>query len=88
MRGLSQDFHLRHTHGTFYYQRRSTVAERGEVAAAIGRVQAGSTFQCYHGDKVVPLALLEWEPFERMVAEFERWMFALRPGAMWNLLRP
>ncbi|MBI4467948.1 MAG: methyltransferase domain-containing protein [Acidobacteria bacterium] len=23
LRGLSQDFHLRHTHGTFYYQRRS-----------------------------------------------------------------
>jgi chemotaxis protein methyltransferase CheR len=26
LRGLSHDFHLRHTHGTFYYQRRDTVA--------------------------------------------------------------
>ncbi len=24
LRGLSQDFHLRHTHGTFYYQRKET----------------------------------------------------------------
>jgi len=26
LRGLSNDFHLRHTHGTFYYQRRDRVA--------------------------------------------------------------
>lgn len=25
LRGLSQDFHLRHTHGTFYYERRATL---------------------------------------------------------------
>lgn len=30
LRGLSQDFHLRHTHGTFYYQRRSA-AEAAEA---------------------------------------------------------
>lgn len=27
LRGLSQAFHLRHTHGTFYYQRRDSVSE-------------------------------------------------------------
>jgi chemotaxis protein methyltransferase CheR len=35
LRGLSQDFHLRHTHGTFYYQRKDAVAP-----AADGGVQA------------------------------------------------
>jgi chemotaxis protein methyltransferase CheR len=36
LRGLSNDFHLRHTHGTFYYQRRDTVALRpGETVAAL-----------------------------------------------------
>jgi chemotaxis protein methyltransferase CheR len=29
MRGLSQDFHLRHTHGTFYYQKRDSTNARG-----------------------------------------------------------
>lgn len=28
LRGLSQDFHVRHTHGTFYYERRASARER------------------------------------------------------------
>jgi chemotaxis protein methyltransferase CheR len=32
LRGLSHDYHLRHTHGTFYYQRKD-VLERGPPAA-------------------------------------------------------
>jgi chemotaxis protein methyltransferase CheR len=32
LRGLSQDFHLRHTHGAFYYQRRSAPAEESRPA--------------------------------------------------------
>lgn len=32
LRGLSQDFHLRHTHGTFYYQRKDAT----ELVAATG----------------------------------------------------
>jgi chemotaxis protein methyltransferase CheR len=29
LRGLSQDFHLRHTHGTFYYQRKDSLGPEG-----------------------------------------------------------
>lgn len=35
-----------------------------------GRVAVGSVFQCYHGDAVIPLTVLEWQPFERMVVEY------------------
>ena len=34
LRGLSNDFHLRHTHGTFYYQRRDHVACSPSASAA------------------------------------------------------
>jgi len=34
LRGISNDFHLRHTHGTFYYQRKEDVAQ---VAQALAR---------------------------------------------------
>jgi chemotaxis protein methyltransferase CheR len=33
LRGVSQDYHLRHTHGTFYYQRKDNI-EQGAVEAA------------------------------------------------------
>jgi chemotaxis protein methyltransferase CheR len=36
LRGVSQDFHLRHTHGTFYYQRRDA-AELGHIASDTAR---------------------------------------------------
>ncbi len=32
-----------------------------------GRVAPGSVYQYYHGDKVVPQTILEWQPFERMI---------------------
>lgn len=35
-----------------------------------GRVVSGSVFQCYHGDAVVPLTVLEWQPFERIVTQY------------------
>jgi chemotaxis protein methyltransferase CheR len=38
LRGLSQDFHLRHTHGTFYYQRKDAV----EPAPAPALPEAGA----------------------------------------------
>jgi chemotaxis protein methyltransferase CheR len=41
LRGLSTDFHLRHTHGTFYYQRRDR-PDRGARAAAVPFSVAGS----------------------------------------------
>jgi chemotaxis protein methyltransferase CheR len=41
LRGLSQDFHLLHTHGTFYYQRK----ERGQGASASSR--ASTTIDAY-----------------------------------------
>jgi chemotaxis protein methyltransferase CheR len=37
LRGLSQDFHLEHTHGTFYYRRRAA-RDLGAELAAEGRV--------------------------------------------------
>lgn len=32
-----------------------------------GRVAVGSTYQCYHGDRMVTQVVLEWKPFERIV---------------------
>ncbi len=34
-----------------------------------GRIAAGSSYQCFHGDSVFPQVVLEWEPFDRMVVE-------------------
>jgi chemotaxis protein methyltransferase CheR len=36
LRGVSQDFHLRHTHGTFYYQRKSPGERAGRLESAAG----------------------------------------------------
>ena len=33
LRNLSQDFHLRHTHGTFYYERKDTLAQQPDIGA-------------------------------------------------------
>jgi chemotaxis protein methyltransferase CheR len=35
LRGVSNDFHLRHTHGTFYYQRKQAFEPRTAPAAAV-----------------------------------------------------
>jgi hypothetical protein len=32
-----------------------------------GRIAAGSVYQCYHGNKLVPQTILEWQPFESMI---------------------
>jgi hypothetical protein len=32
-----------------------------------GRIAPGSVYQCYHGDKMVPQTVLEWQPFESMI---------------------
>jgi len=34
-----------------------------------GRIAAGSVYQCYHGDKLVPQTILAWQPFERIVVK-------------------
>ncbi|MDX1615082.1 MAG: DUF2652 domain-containing protein [Candidatus Promineifilaceae bacterium] len=34
-----------------------------------GRLGPGSVYQCYHGDKMVPQTILEWQPFERMLTK-------------------
>lgn len=41
LRGLSQAFHLRHTHGTFYYQRKAEIPSAAS-AAAEGFIGSGS----------------------------------------------
>jgi hypothetical protein len=34
-----------------------------------GRVGEGATYQCYHGDMIVPQTIIEWLPFERVLTE-------------------
>jgi hypothetical protein len=34
-----------------------------------GRIVPGSVYQCYHGDTIITVTLLEWQPFERMVTQ-------------------
>jgi uncharacterized protein YndB with AHSA1/START domain len=36
---------------------------------AHGRIGAGSVYQCYHGDHLIPQTVLEWQPFERVVTQ-------------------
>jgi hypothetical protein len=45
-------------------------SDRQEVAdLKNGLVAAGSTYQCFHGDKSYSQVVLEWTPFERVVVE-------------------
>jgi len=34
-----------------------------------GRVAKGSVVQCYHGDQISPLTIIQWQPFEQMTTE-------------------
>lgn len=34
-----------------------------------GRMGPGSIYQCHHGDNIVPQTILEWQPFERIIAD-------------------
>jgi hypothetical protein len=36
-----------------------------------GRIVPGSVYQCYHGDKIIPQTILEWQPFERIVIQLQ-----------------
>jgi uncharacterized protein YndB with AHSA1/START domain len=43
-------------------------ADRMEITDRTqGRISEGSVYQCYHGDKVIPQTILEWEPFSKMI---------------------
>lgn len=42
-----------------------------------GRIGPGSIYQCYHGDKVIPQTILEWQPLERMIVKE---LFPLNPA--------
>jgi uncharacterized protein YndB with AHSA1/START domain len=43
-------------------------SDRMEITNRVsGRIAPSSVYQCYHGDKVVPQTILEWQPFERMI---------------------
>jgi hypothetical protein len=45
-------------------------SDRMEIAnRAEGRIAPGSVYQCYHGDKLVPQTVLEWQPFELMLIQ-------------------
>ncbi len=44
--------------------------DRMEIAnSSNGRIAPGSVYRCYHGDKMVPQTLVEWQPFESMVVK-------------------
>ncbi len=64
LRGISQDFHLRHTHGTFYYQRREAVAPRAGAAVPFT-------------PPALPAAL-PIGPFHAMVESTESWVEAIQ----------
>jgi uncharacterized protein YndB with AHSA1/START domain len=34
-----------------------------------GRVGPGSIYQCFHGDRIIPETVLEWQPFEKIVTQ-------------------
>lgn len=34
-----------------------------------GRVGVGTSFQCFHGGRVYPQTILEWQPFDRMLTQ-------------------
>jgi uncharacterized protein YndB with AHSA1/START domain len=34
-----------------------------------GRIEAGSSYHCYHGNHVISQVILDWEPFSRMVTQ-------------------
>lgn len=45
-------------------------AEQVEITDRIGgRVGVGSVYQCYHGNRVTPQTIIEWEPFTKVVTE-------------------
>jgi hypothetical protein len=45
-------------------------AEKVEITDRVGgRVGVGSVYQCYHGNRLTPQTILEWEPFTRIVTE-------------------
>jgi hypothetical protein len=45
-------------------------SDRMEIAnRSNGRIAPGSIYQCYHGDKMVPQTILEWQPFESMIVQ-------------------
>ena len=44
--------------------------ERQEITGRVGgRIDVGTVYQCYHGNKVTPQTIIEWTPFNRVVTE-------------------
>ena len=47
-----------------------TGSERMEIHHRTqGRVAPETVFQCFHGDKIIPMTILAWQPFERMLVQ-------------------
>ena len=45
-------------------------AEKVEITDRVGgRVGVGTVYQCYHGSRVTPQKILQWEPFTKVVTE-------------------
>jgi chemotaxis protein methyltransferase CheR len=45
LRGLSHSFHLRHTHGTFYYQRKDELGARAAAAAVVESIHRAASWE-------------------------------------------
>jgi chemotaxis protein methyltransferase CheR len=73
LRGLSQDFHLRHTHGTFYYQRK-----QGDTECSPPDI----TTVAWTGPASSPGALLALEdPLVSVVEAADSWVDTIRRAA-------
>lgn len=45
-------------------------SQRQEIKNLVGgRIGVGSVYQCYHGNRLTPQTIVEWEPFTRVVTE-------------------
>lgn len=47
-----------------------TGSQKQEITDLVGgRIGVGSAYQCYHGNRVTPQTIIEWEPFTKIVTE-------------------
>lgn len=78
LRGLSDDFHLRHTHGAFYYQRKDSIDPAPARAEPASRSIAGQASPKTDGDAWVDSIRQASERVEALVAAKD----AVRPLAL------
>lgn len=61
-------------------------ATKVEIVGRVGgRIGTGTVYECYHGGGVAPQLVLEWQPFERMLFQFDAPVPVRGTRAMWEL---